>query len=163
MRIICAIPADHTHTSTVQATKPEITMSARVCAQRLIHWRCLQVRTCRNLSRTYTASPIQQSLLDCRVQGRQIASPPKATIFSTSKRLYSDTVDNKSGSLEREGESESSVKKGGEGERHPDAEKEPLPEWPDGVNPHTGERGGPKGPEPTRYGDWERKGRVSDF
>jgi hypothetical protein len=25
------------------------------------------------------------------------------------------------------------------------------------------EKGGPKGPEPTRYGDWERKGRVSDF
>lgn len=25
------------------------------------------------------------------------------------------------------------------------------------------EIGGPKGPEPTRYGDWERKGRVSDF
>ncbi|XP_055329063.1 uncharacterized protein LOC129581826 isoform X2 [Paramacrobiotus metropolitanus] len=46
---------------------------------------------------------------------------------------------------------------------HPDAEKEPLQAWPDGVNPHTGERGGPKGPEPTRYGDWERKGRVSDF
>lgn len=22
---------------------------------------------------------------------------------------------------------------------------------------------GPKGKEPTRYGDWERKGRVSDF
>lgn len=22
---------------------------------------------------------------------------------------------------------------------------------------------GPKGPEPTRYGDWERKARVSDF
>ncbi len=48
-------------------------------------------------------------------------------------------------------------------ERHRDAEKEPLPEWPDGVNPKTGEKGGPKGPEPTRYGDWERKGRVSDF
>lgn len=26
-----------------------------------------------------------------------------------------------------------------------------------------GEQGGPKGPEPTRYGDWERKGIVSDF
>ena len=26
-----------------------------------------------------------------------------------------------------------------------------------------GERGGTKGPEPTRYGDWEHKGRVSDF
>ena len=25
------------------------------------------------------------------------------------------------------------------------------------------EQGGPKGPEPTRYGDWERKGIISDF
>lgn len=25
------------------------------------------------------------------------------------------------------------------------------------------EEGGPAGPEPTRYGDWERKGIVSDF
>jgi hypothetical protein len=25
------------------------------------------------------------------------------------------------------------------------------------------EIGGPKGPEPTRYGDWERKGVASDF
>lgn len=25
------------------------------------------------------------------------------------------------------------------------------------------EFGGVKGPEPTRYGDWERNGRVSDF
>lgn len=25
------------------------------------------------------------------------------------------------------------------------------------------ERGGPKGPEPTRYGDWERKGVAVDF
>jgi hypothetical protein len=25
------------------------------------------------------------------------------------------------------------------------------------------EIGGPTGPEPTRYGDWERKGIVSDF
>ncbi len=25
------------------------------------------------------------------------------------------------------------------------------------------EVGGPKGPEPTRFGDWERKGRCSDF
>ncbi len=25
------------------------------------------------------------------------------------------------------------------------------------------ESGGPKGPEPTRYGDWERKGIISDF
>jgi hypothetical protein len=25
------------------------------------------------------------------------------------------------------------------------------------------ETSGPKGPEPTRYGDWERKGIASDF
>ncbi len=27
----------------------------------------------------------------------------------------------------------------------------------------TGEEGGPKGPEPTRFGDWERKGVAVDF
>ncbi len=26
-----------------------------------------------------------------------------------------------------------------------------------------GEVGGPRGPEPTRYGDWERGGRCIDF
>ena len=31
------------------------------------------------------------------------------------------------------------------------------------VNPETGEIGGPRGPEPTRYGDWETKGRCTDF
>lgn len=31
------------------------------------------------------------------------------------------------------------------------------------VNESTGEIGGPRGPEPTRYGDWERNGRCSDF
>ena len=46
---------------------------------------------------------------------------------------------------------------------HPDQEKEPLERFPDDINPKTGERGGPRGPEPTRYGDWERKGRVTDF
>ena len=31
------------------------------------------------------------------------------------------------------------------------------------ATPREKEFSGPKGPEPTRYGDWERKGRVSDF
>jgi len=36
---------------------------------------------------------------------------------------------------------------------------------PDATSPATRPReiGGPKGPEPTRYGDWEVGGRCSDF
>ena len=55
-------------------------------------------------------------------------------------------------------------------ERHikPDSPPEgplqtPYPPFPDNKNPKTGEVGGPVGPEPTRFGDWERKGRVTDF
>lgn len=50
----------------------------------------------------------------------------------------------------------------------------PDPEAGEGVAPDGGENtpgektkpkevGGPKGPEPTRYGDWERNGRCIDF
>ncbi|XP_012892723.1 PREDICTED: succinate dehydrogenase assembly factor 4, mitochondrial [Dipodomys ordii] len=42
-------------------------------------------------------------------------------------------------------------------------EKEPLKKFPGDINPVTKEKGGPRGPEPTRYGDWERKGRCIDF
>ena len=31
------------------------------------------------------------------------------------------------------------------------------------ASPLAKESGGPKGPEPTRYGDWENKGIASDF
>jgi hypothetical protein len=31
------------------------------------------------------------------------------------------------------------------------------------VQPVVPEIGGPKGPEPTRYGDWEKGGRCTDF
>ena len=40
-----------------------------------------------------------------------------------------------------------------------EATPEPKPAAP----PKPKEIGGPTGPEPTRFGDWERKGRVSDF
>ncbi len=36
----------------------------------------------------------------------------------------------------------------------------PPPPEPEAKPP---EVGGPKGPEPTRYGDWEQKGRCTDF
>lgn len=50
-----------------------------------------------------------------------------------------------------------------ESTRKESVEKAEGEEIGDHINPVTGEIGGPKGPEPTRYGDWERKGRVSDF
>jgi hypothetical protein len=40
---------------------------------------------------------------------------------------------------------------------------EPAPAAPPARKPRPKEVGGPSGPEPTRLGDWERKGRVSDF
>jgi hypothetical protein len=42
----------------------------------------------------------------------------------------------------------------------PRAPKKPAPK-PKAEEPR--EIGGPKGPEPTRYGDWEINGRCSDF
>jgi hypothetical protein len=45
--------------------------------------------------------------------------------------------------------------------------QEPVAPDSDAKQPETAapikEYGGPKGLEPTRYGDWERGGRVSDF
>ena len=42
-------------------------------------------------------------------------------------------------------------------------EDDPYARFPGDINPKTGEKDGPRGPEPTRYGDWERKGRCIDF
>lgn len=38
-----------------------------------------------------------------------------------------------------------------------------APEPAKGPEQKPGEIGGPQGPEPTRYGDWEFKGRCTDF
>ncbi|TPX62455.1 hypothetical protein SpCBS45565_g07028 [Spizellomyces sp. 'palustris'] len=59
---------------------------------------------------------------------------------------------------------ELAAKEAQEGLKHPDAlEKLQGEDWEGDKNPATGEVGGPKGKEPTRFGDWERKGRVYDF
>lgn len=41
--------------------------------------------------------------------------------------------------------------------------EDPTPRQPDTVKQRANEIGGPSGPEPTRYGDWERNGRCIDF
>ena len=52
-------------------------------------------------------------------------------------------------------------------EREARPQHESEPSQPDRQMPATAEAaeevGGPAGPEPTRYGDWERKGRCIDF
>lgn len=42
-------------------------------------------------------------------------------------------------------------------------EPDPVPGRPGGPPQMPGEIDGPKGPEPTRYGDWEQGGRCTDF
>jgi hypothetical protein len=49
-----------------------------------------------------------------------------------------------------------------DGTSHPDARTSLPSEFEGDVNPLTGEQGGPKR-EPTKHGDWEHAGRVSDF
>ena len=48
-------------------------------------------------------------------------------------------------------------------ERARDEGKAPSPGGAAGTRQPPGEIGGPKGPEPTRYGDWEKGGRCFDF
>jgi hypothetical protein len=53
---------------------------------------------------------------------------------------------------------------GGMSERTPDpTAAEAEPPKPAASAPLPKEIGGPPGPEPTRYGDWEHKGRCTDF
>jgi hypothetical protein len=45
-----------------------------------------------------------------------------------------------------------------------DAKQVPAKDGKNGGNPGwPEEKGGPAGPEPTRYGDWERNGKCVDF
>ena len=115
--------------------EPKMSGKSMLCVHRLTSWRYLQPRILNNISRITNSRT-------WAIAGRTFLSSDSTSGGDSKEDL----------NLKNE-----------EAKKHPDAESEPLPEWPDGVNPHTGERGGPRGPEPTRYGDWERKGRVSDF
>ncbi|XP_031572023.1 succinate dehydrogenase assembly factor 4, mitochondrial-like [Actinia tenebrosa] len=79
------------------------------------------------------------------------ASVPRTMAYLGSVRRLSDNVEDKE-----------STQSKNEGEKIEES-ADPFAAFPDDVNPVTKERGGPKGPEPTRYGDWERKGRCIDF
>jgi hypothetical protein len=49
------------------------------------------------------------------------------------------------------------------GEPGEDRQDEPRPQPFHGPKQPPGEVDGPPGPEPTRFGDWEKGGRCSDF
>ena len=125
----------------------------------LLRWRPLLAATARQNAAASRQGHVTSLVAGDRQNNSTHLTESKRTFSMTPSRISPQTPPNTSsggGSSEVGGTPNKE-------EQHRDAEKEPLPEWPDGVNPRTGERGGPRGPEPTRYGDWERKGRVSDF
>ncbi|EGD78561.1 hypothetical protein PTSG_09255 [Salpingoeca rosetta] len=91
----------------------------------------------------------------------------QALLLATHRWLSSSTLtlrasDGSSGSAGAGGgEAQHDNKHDGDGNGDNKKAKAPSPH--EVLKQKEGEQGGPKGPEPTRYGDWERKGRVSDF
>ena len=75
------------------------------------------------------------------------------------ERELSDSSSKSETEVKSEKKPSESASKDKEGVKNSD----PYAAYPNDVNPVTGEKGGPRGPEPTRYGDWERKGRCIDF
>jgi len=122
----------------------------------------------------FTSTTVVSKIVNSAATRRFFVTSSRVQLATSARRLNSSSeeecgrskaVDKKAkilkektpqGKLDKDQQREGGVK-------HPYQEQEPLPEHPGGVNPKTGEVGGPKGPEPTRYGDWERKGRVTDF
>ena len=82
--------------------------------------------------------------------------PAKWRQFSTGLNSHTQSKSEKD-NINKEAEPDSSK------EKEESEKMDPFARFPDDKNPATGEIGGPTGPEPTRYGDWERKGRVTDF
>eukprot|EP00252_Welwitschia_mirabilis_P013648 TRINITY_DN30004_c0_g1_i1.p1 TRINITY_DN30004_c0_g1~~TRINITY_DN30004_c0_g1_i1.p1 ORF type:complete len:114 (-),score=13.72 TRINITY_DN30004_c0_g1_i1:236-577(-) len=101
----------------------------------------------------FLLTPSQPNLISFEFRGS--VSVPRLQCFCSSSDHQQ--VDHKDDLKENQGNAQKTerlqIKEDGE-------EEENNGEY---VNPVTGERGGPKGPEPTRYGDWERGGRCSDF
>lgn len=48
-------------------------------------------------------------------------------------------------------------------EKQEQKDESPAIDTQETINQRPQEIGGPGGPEPTRYGDWERRGRCIDF
>ncbi|KAK1366485.1 Succinate dehydrogenase assembly factor 4, mitochondrial [Heracleum sosnowskyi] len=115
-----------------------------------------------NLSRIFSSPNLSRSIPSSAMEPTKqlglLTSQISRLISSTSHKLHETHHCDKqiSGDGEKIG-----GEKVSDGDRESDADED------DGdsldINKETGEIGGPKGPEPTRFGDWEKNGRCSDF
>lgn len=81
-----------------------------------------------------------------------------ASAFNSVSRLLCSSTQQE---YQQSSDKEEIIKANGENVNKEDKENEDDEEY--DINKETGEIGGPRGPEPTRYGDWEKNGRCYDF
>ncbi|KQK19522.1 succinate dehydrogenase assembly factor 4, mitochondrial [Brachypodium distachyon] len=97
----------------------------------------------------------------------RLSHPPQLLRGLALSSSASSSADQPPAPAAEKGETQSAVKEANEAQGGDAGAKKEEEEEEDGggpdVNKATGEIGGPRGPEPTRYGDWERGGRCSDF
>nr|XP_043617705.1 succinate dehydrogenase assembly factor 4, mitochondrial [Erigeron canadensis] len=92
-------------------------------------------------------------------------APPAATIISTvvrSSNTLSRLISTSTENIQTDKNEEDQMKQAVADDDHESKQEVEDEDEPD-INKETGEIGGPRGPEPTRFGDWERNGRCSDF
>ncbi|KAK2983694.1 hypothetical protein RJ640_023228 [Escallonia rubra] len=94
-------------------------------------------------------------------------STARSDSVNSARRLICSSATRQQGSPKSQGEAMSENQEKIQSEKEQDSgdgdgDGEDDGDEPD-LNKETGEVGGPRGPEPTRYGDWERNGRCSDF
>ena len=115
----------------------------------------------RQAVRKYTRAPMCTLWLRGGICRRKVGVETNDRLFSsaTDSPISKENVEKAIGALEGLGGVD-------DGDLQLDEEEEEEEDWDgyvDMLNEETGEWGGPRGPEPTRYGDWQQKGRASDF
>ena len=113
----------------------------------------------RNLSRLISSTPnLSSPRLVLARTGSESPLLARSTANSASRLVCSSAEKQPQPGREKVNEEEKDLENKKEPEDHDNDDDDD-----DQRNKETGEIGGPRGPEPTRYGDWERNGRCSDF
>lgn len=112
------------------------------------------------LRRTLTALSLTRALTSKSAVG--VASISRAPWLRNSQVFVSTETSNDMDGKQQSEEGHWVTMEGRE-DSHPSDEKDDQDDGGLDINTETGEVGGPHGPEPTRYGDWEKGGRCYDF